>query len=77
MNYEVSEALGYISTDKVERIARGHERRFGKSMLLLKISRSCESFADTRLKVFDPETGSSSLWDCSGWRVRCVRKHAP
>lgn len=57
---------------KDDRIKRGHERRFGKSMLPLEVYAFDEVYADTRRKVFDPENRCWTVWNVNGRRVRCV-----
>lgn len=47
---------------------RAFERRFGKSMLPLRVKHRSAKI----VHVFDPETGSSADFDCSGWRIRRI-----
>ena len=60
-----------------QRIAKGHVRRFGESMIPLQIRRSDITYADRRWRVSDLENGSWSLWDCSSRRLRCVLEQGP
>ena len=61
---------------KEENAKRAFERRFGKSMLPLKIvSRHRHANGGDCVTVLDQETGSWAEYNISGWRIGRVREH--
>ena len=62
-------------TDKLRNACRAFERRFGKSILPLKVVGFFHENGGECVRIRDAETGTWADYNISGWRVTRMGEH--